>query len=322
MNRWRWIVLLAGPLPILAGSWLVAHWARPSDLPLVASNVLRFSPGLRTDGSEADSQRARGAKLAREQLAAACASERKLLAARLGGGGTLSRPPFVLGGDLPSAELLVWYERTIRPTAVALQHAYFDAAIDRPITLLLFSSELSYNHYAWELFGDEGISIFGYYKPDLRTAVVNVATGGGTLLHELTHALAAFDFPDMPDWLNEGLASLHEEARVASGGATIEGLVNWRLDVLREAIDARELGSLHELVAGGEFRGPQEAIHYAQARYFCMYLQRRGRLASFYRRFRAAQGDDPTGAIALQRELDSSWQELDYAFRAWVAGLD
>ena len=41
---------------------------------------------------------------------------------------------------------------------------------------------------------------------------MNIGTGGGTLVHELTHSLIAFDFPHVPDWFNEGLASLPSDA--------------------------------------------------------------------------------------------------------------
>ena len=68
--------------------------------------------------------------------------------------------------------------------------------------------------------------------------MLNLGTGTGTLLHELTHALADFDVPDMPDWLNEGLASLHEQCRFRNDeqGPWIEGLVNWRLDALQAVV--------------------------------------------------------------------------------------
>ncbi len=82
--------------------------------------------------------------------------------------------------------------------------------------MLVFNGEESYNRYCNALFGDSGISVYGYYKPQLRTLALNLATGGGTLTHELTHALVDFDFPEVPAWFNEGLASLHEQCRFRS----------------------------------------------------------------------------------------------------------
>src|SRR5262249_40360681 len=146
------------------------------------------------------------------------------------------------------------------------------------------------------------ISIYGYYKPRQRTLVMNIGTGNGTLLHELTHALVDFDFPQIPDWLNEGLASLHEQSRFREDprGPWIEGLVNWRLAGLQEVAKANKLGSLEHLIENREFRGPNEGTNYAQARYFCLYLQQQGVLEEFYKAFRAAQDFDQRGLVTLR----------------------
>ncbi len=71
----------------------------------------------------------------------------------------------------------------------------------------LFTDEKPYAEHSLRIYGDKDVSVYGYYKPDKRVLVMNIGTGGGTLVHELTHALAAFDFPGQPDWFNEGLAS-------------------------------------------------------------------------------------------------------------------
>ena len=150
---------------------------------------------------------------------------------------------------------------------------------------------------------------------------MNIGTGGGTLVHELTHALVDFDFPAIPDWFNEGLASLHEQCRFREDqhGPTIEGLENWRLPGLQKAIRAGRLGSIESLLASDDFRGRQEGLNYAQARYFCLYLERRELLADFYRRFRACAAGDPRGMRALAAVMpDFSWASLDQQFQDWV----
>ena len=50
---------------------------------------------------------------------------------------------------------------------------------------------------------------------------------GRDVAHELTHALGHFDFPEMPEWFDEGLASLHEDARFSDDHLD-DGVPNWR----------------------------------------------------------------------------------------------
>ena len=115
-----------------------------------------------------------------------------------------------------------------------------------------------------------------------------MATGDGTLLHELTHALLDFEIPDVPVWLNEGLASLHEQCRFRgdADGPWIEGLVNWRLEGLQQVIRQGRLRSLDSMIEEPDFRGPLVGTNYAQARYFCLYMQQRGVLEKFFRDYR------------------------------------
>ncbi len=153
---------------------------------------------------------------------------------------------------------------------------------------------------------------------------MNIATGGGTLVHELAHALMAFDFPNVPDWFNEGLASLYEQCQFGeeNGRRTIEGLANWRLPELQRAIRAKKIGSLESLIKSDDFRGRNVGLNYAQARYFCMYLQEQGLLAKYYRAFRANYKDDPEGLRTAQKILGEKWLTIDEDFQAWVLRLE
>ena len=125
----------------------------------------------------------------------------------------------------------------------------------------------------------------------------NLATGGGTLTHELTHALVDFDFPEVPAWFNEGLASLHEQCRFRSDPRA-RGSRGWStggLPPLRKLAESGQLRPLEALLAERNFRGPREGTNYAQARYFCMYMQKKGVLEEFYRTFRDDRAADPRG---------------------------
>ncbi len=260
---------------------------------------------------------------AEKSLAEQCTATAKSLQDSLGDSfPVIVREPFVISGNLTEADLDVWHARTLAPATEAMLASYFDRKPDQPITVLLFDSSEEYDAQAKRLFGDQDISVYGYYKPNRRTLVMNISTGGGTLVHELTHALIDFDFPDVPDWFNEGLASLHEQCRFREDGSGIDGLENWRLPALQEAIRAKKLRSLESLIHDDDFRGKRMGINYAQARYFCLYMQRLDLLERYYEQFRDHQDEDPLGAMAVKAVFpEQSWPELDQDYQTWVLGL-
>lgn len=336
MDRRKLLILLLGPVPIVTGSLALSRWLKPSVEPPPGQNhVVMFAD--RSTADELPPTAAEAAPVKRQtangdsspSLEAACRETAAQLSEQLGPAcPVIVRSPFIVAGDLSEAELDRWRRQTIGPAARAMAQSYFSKPPDRPITVLLFSGEGSYNHYAKTLFGDEQISVYGYYKPNLRTLVMNIGTGGGTLVHELTHALIDFDFPDVPDWFNEGLASLHEQCSIRRDESGIDGLENWRLRGLQDAIRAGRLRSLEALIHDEHFRGAEVGLNYAQARYFCLFMQRDGNpretdvLGEFYRRLRADHRKDLRGAAALRQTFpDQSWDELDAAFQRWVLEL-
>ena len=322
MNRLRLLILILGPLPIIGSSWALSAWFKSEPPSLVMRNSLL--PGQLGEWSPGVPERS-PAPVVVDELEAECLRTSDRLQQTLGEEcQVLVRAPFVLGGDFDQQELAGVYEKTIAPAVRALRHSYFDAEPNAPVTVLVFRGEESYNRYCERLFDERGISIYGYYKPKLRTLVLNLGTGQGTLLHELTHALVDFDFPEIPDWFNEGLASLHEQSRfrVDDDGPSIEGLVNWRLKGLQEVARAGQLSSLARMLENPYFRGPSEGTNYAQARYFCLYMQERGVLQDFYRSFRRRHADDPRGLQTLAEVFPGvSIEELDRAFQQWVLEL-
>src|SRR5262249_53445837 len=133
---------------------------------------------------------------------------------------------------------------------------------------------------------------------------MNIATGGGTLVHEIVHPYVEADFPAAPPWLNEGLGSLFEQS--AERGGRIVGLTNWRLAGLQRTIAHGRLASFRALTAldSDAFYNDDRGTNYAQSRYLLYYLQEQGLLRDFYRAFRDGRADDPTGYATLVRSLD------------------
>ena len=325
-SRRLWILIL-GPVPIVAASMALSRWSRSpaQDMPLAKNHVVvrGQSPA---NAATSDGEGRRGHESlppAGTDLRKACRTTAEQLRPQLGDDCELIvHEPFVIAGDLSKRDLEQWHSRTIGPAARAMAASYFSTPPSEPITVLLFSGEKSYNHYARRLFADEGVSIYGYYKPGQRVLVMNIGTGGGTLVHELTHALMDFDFPTVPDWFNEGLASLHEQCRFREDRSGIDGLVNWRLPILQRALQEGELRPLADLIRADDFRGDREGVNYAQARYFCMYMQEQGVLEDYFRLFRTRQKEDPLGYATVSEVFpDRSWAELDADFRAWARDL-
>ena len=232
----------------------------------------------------------------------------------------LVSPPFVVAGDGGQQKLRDYLDHTVRASADAMHKQFFTAEPTEPILVLLFETEKPYRRLAKQWFGDEDVSHFGYFRRG-NVMLMNVGTGTGTLVHELTHALIKPDFPDVPDWFNEGLGSLFEQCTLAGG--KIRGLSNWRLPALQKSIRAGTVRSTEELLKDPHFYAdPLVGPNYAQARYLLMYLQEKGTLESFYKNLRATHADDPTGLIALQQAVaPQSLSDFDKSWRHWVLEL-
>jgi hypothetical protein len=152
--------------------------------------------------------------------------------------------------------------------------------------------------------------------------VMNIATGGGTLVHEIVHPYIEANFPAAPAWFNEGMGSLYEQS--AERGDRIVGLTNWRLAGLQRAIEAGRVPSFRTLTATSTraFYDDDPGTNYAQSRYLLYYLQERGLLVSFYRAFTLNQKRDPTGYDTLREVLgEDDMARFQAKWQAWVSTL-
>ena len=229
--------------------------------------------------------------------------------------------PFVIAGDGGRARIRRYRDGTILAAARALKAMYFKTEPDEPVLILLFEKAHSYKRYARTWFGDATTPHYGYFRRADRVMLMNVGTGTGTLVHELVHALIAPDFPDVPDWFNEGLASLYEQCRIE--GDRITGLANWRLPALQRAIRSKALRPLTELMRDESFYDRDRvALNYAQARYLLLYLQEKGLLEDYYARFRENVGDDPSGLETLKAVIGPQELEaFEVDWHRWVLRL-
>jgi len=211
--------------------------------------------------------------------------------------------PFVVIGDEPAQMVRRRAIQTIKWAADKLKQDYFKKDPADIIDIWLFRNKKSYKKYALEVFGDRPDTPFGYYSHEHRALIMNIATGGGTLVHEMVHPFMSSNFPECPAWFNEGLASLYEQCRQKDGH--IWGLTNWRLAGLQGDIRTGRIGSFEALTHTNEqeFYRCDKGNNYAQARYLCYYLQEKGLLVKFYHEFHANRKKDPTGYMTIRSVL-------------------
>lgn len=229
--------------------------------------------------------------------------------------------PFVLVGNEGEAALRHHAEGTVRWAVQRLEQDYFEAPPLDIVEVWLLGDDESYRAHARAVFDDEPDTPYGYFTPRHQALVMNIATGGGTLVHELVHPFIDSDFPACPAWLNEGLASLYEQCSELDGH--IWGLTNWRLPGLQEAIRAERLPRFPVLLSTtrDQFYADERGSNYAQARYLCLYLQEEGRLRAFYREFRRDVAHDPTGLATLRTHVGEDLAAFQRRWEEWVLTL-
>ena len=237
------------------------------------------------------------------------------------------QPPFVVLGDEAPHIVRQRATNTVKWAVDRLKRDYFKRDPSPIVDIWLFKDKASYEKWARELFNDTPTTPFGYYSPRHNALLMNISTGGGTLVHEIVHPFMRANFSTCPAWFNEGLASLYEQSGSKDG--RIVGYPNWRLPALQEAIRTGSTLPFEKLLAlpdddfyGGGSNGRNYSQHYAQARYLCYYLQEQGLLVKFYHAFVAGAKEDPTGVKTLKKVLGES--DLAAFRRKWekfVSGL-
>lgn len=227
--------------------------------------------------------------------------------------------PFVVAGDMPESQVRQYLAENLLEPAAIMWKSYFVRKPGQPITAILLSGRKQYEKWSRVLFHDNDLPYFGYYKSSSRTLMMNVATGTSVVIHELTHALMAFDFPNVPLWMTEGMASLHEQCLL--GENELVGQVNWRLPVLQEAIRTGRLRALKDLVSNRDFYEGNRLLNYAHARFFIMYLQQQGVLREFYAYFRDHYSGRGSDVRAIEHVLGKPIVQVDGEYVEWVKSL-
>ena len=223
--------------------------------------------------------------------------------------------PFVVIGDESAQRVGQRAKNTVKWAVDRLKQDYFKTDPKHIVDIWLFKDKASYEKHTKQLFGSVPHTPFGYYSSTDRSLVMNISTGGGTLVHEIVHPFIESNFPDCPSWFNEGLASLYEQCRDRKGH--IWGSTNWRLRGLQLTIEDGRLPKFKELcgTTTNEFYREDPGSNYGQARYLCYYLQQQNKLIEFYKAFAKNVARDKTGYETLQQTLGNP--DMEQFQREW-----
>lgn len=227
-----------------------------------------------------------------------------------------SRTEFILRGRL-SRRRVAEVTRLARQVMEDAQRRFLPAGGSKlpPVDVCLFETAVEYRKFLQDALGPENregdLGIYWRYR---RTVVANLSTPLGNLRHELAHALVADALGPLPAWLDEGLASLYNEA-TWKDGACLLGRTH-RLAQLRAARAAGKLPDLAGLAASGEREvyGENFRAYYSLGRFIALYLDEQKKLRPFVQAIGKARAVEEQRAV-LERYLDFT------ALLAWTERL-
>jgi len=231
--------------------------------------------------------------------------------------------PWMVATDMDARRLQSFLNSTIKLYSARIQRQLFDKPLAEPVKVYLFKDKLSYETWTKKLCGEgRPDTPFGWYSRQRRGMYMNIATGGGTLLHEMVHAMTEADWPKIPAWLNEGLGSLFEASSRTRQGWVI-GITNWRHTGLLELINKGTAPQFEQLLKMDDntFYGRGSGANYASARYLMQYLQSKGKLETFYRRVRDGKDKDALATLRFVFDNKLTVKQIENACYEWVKNL-
>jgi len=207
--------------------------------------------------------------------------------------------------------------------------SFFARRPDRAVTVYVVSSAAAFAELCDYRFTSGCERNLGAYSRKTRDLIVNIGPGSSSILHELVHPLVQTDFPRAPSWFEEGIAALFEKP-VFDPPGELHGARNWRDDRITAALGASWLRAkvhLPKLFAVDDetLDGPDQDLVYAMARSLCEWLDGRGgaggQLWPFYRAWRDAVAEDPSGEKSFAKVTGMTPDQADAAWLGWVKGM-
>ncbi len=257
--------------------------------------------------------------------------------------------PFIIAsGPEQSIDELRGIAGQLKDFLLFLTRRFGIAAPDHYITLYLLQDERELRMHANYIHGlNVSPSTIGYaFREDLSVNAVLPGKEIGTLQHELFHLVVRNNFGDIPQFLDEGMASLYEVSKARKEWFKKEtiwlGEPNWRGKVLRHLWGLRP--TLEQLIQSEWFPFdlpdhyeentadmiPVEkmAAYMAMARYFALYLQEKEKLLDVYKAFQKGgmtmkEGDARSHAIQLIKKVfGKETSSIQADFEKWFAKVE
>lgn len=176
------------------------------------------------------------------------------------------------------------------------KNRYFAALEHEPFVIAFVDNPYQGHQLLKQIYPQSGTlqnsPFFGFFNPKDNFILATVSAGYGTFLHELMHGMLHADFPQIPEWLDEAMASLYERSRWSGG--VLMPLPNWRLDNISEStmMDLSQFDAIEE----------DRVIDYQELsalRMLMLYLESEGKLTAFYHSVKDNQ-DYRSSAQAIQ----------------------
>lgn len=177
---------------------------------------------------------------------------------------------------------------------------------------------------------NKSADVIGYStNEDLSVAALTQSPDmWGTISHELFHLMVHDNFADIPNWLEEGMASAYAVARLENG-RLIASNSNWRSAVLKRLFNPQNAIHVKDLVnltwtdlEGGRTNEQQArgAVNHALICYLTLYLQERGKLAEVYFAYRNRKVPEELSdeTLPLVRGFGKPLQEINDDFRKFL----
>ncbi len=172
---------------------------------------------------------------------------------------------------------------------------------------------------AGPLFADERVG--GIYEHDRRRLIARDI--GRSLRHEFVHALHHGHMERLGQphrlWVQEGLAALYEDYLLQNDGS-VRFLANERHNIIKRRERLGRTTRWRDLFSmpSDQFMARAGQL-YPQARSMFEFISEKGKLGAWYQAYIRHFGEDPGGAAAFEAAFDKPVDEVEQAWRQWVA---